>query len=66
MSTDQKALLDKIATLPEERIAEVEDFVDFLRLKEEERQLRRAVTAASAPAFTAVWDNPDDDVYNAL
>ena len=31
MPADTKALIRKIEALPEERIAEVEDFVDFIR-----------------------------------
>jgi hypothetical protein len=52
--------------LPAERIAEIEDFVDFIRLREQERALTRAAAAASAPAFAAIWSNPEDDVYDAL
>jgi hypothetical protein len=63
---DPKTLADKIAALPIERIAEVEDFVDFLRSRDQDRALFRAATAASEPAFAAVWDNPEDDVYDAL
>ena len=63
---DPKALIDKIAALPSERIAEVEDFVDFLRLRDQDRALSRAAAAASAPAFAAVWENPEDDVYDGL
>jgi hypothetical protein len=37
-STEQE-LLERIRRLPPERVAEVEDFVDFLRLRERERQL---------------------------
>ncbi len=65
-AVDPKALIDKIAALPSERIAEVEDFVDFLRLRDQDRALVRAAAAASAPAFAAVWENPEDDVYDAL
>ncbi len=70
-----KALIHKISTLPAERIAEVEDFVDFIGAKEArqreaqhkaDRALTRAATAASAPAFAAVWDNPEDDVYDSI
>lgn len=60
------ALIDKINALPVEAIAEVENFVDFLRLKDEGRSLSRAGAAASAPAFAAVWNNPEDDVYDAV
>lgn len=65
-AVDPKALIDKIAALPSERISEVEDFVDFLRLRDQDRSLSRAAAAASEPAFAAVWDNPEDDVYDAL
>jgi hypothetical protein len=61
-----QSLLQKIQALPPERIAEVEDFVAFITAREEARSLTRAAAAASAPAFAAVWDNPDDDVYNDL
>jgi hypothetical protein len=59
-------LIEKIETLPADRIAEVEDFVDFLRLREQGRALTRAATATSAPAFATIWNNPDDEVYDAL
>jgi hypothetical protein len=34
-----------------ERIAEIEDFVDFIRLREQEPSLTTAAAAASAPAL---------------
>ena len=66
MPADVQALIEKIQDLPIERIAEIEDFVDFLREREQERSLTRAATAVSVPAFTAVWSNPEDDVYDAI
>jgi hypothetical protein len=66
MHATTRALIEKIEALPDERIAEVEDFVEFLRLREQERALTRAATAASAPAFARVWSNPEDDAYDAL
>ena len=66
MPADSKTLIEKIEALPAERIAEVEDFVDFIRWREQERALTRAVTAASAPTFAAIWSNPEDGVYDAL
>ncbi|HLZ85123.1 MAG TPA: hypothetical protein VKQ54_16280 [Caulobacteraceae bacterium] len=60
------ALIEKIGALPVDRIAEVEDFVDFLRSREQDRALSRAASAASEPAFAAVWENPEDDVYDDL
>jgi len=61
-----QALIEKIDALPAERIAEVEDFVDFIRLREQRRTLTRAASAASAPAFAAIWNNSDDDAYDAI
>ena len=66
MPTDSKTLIEKIEGLPAERIAEIEDFVDFIRLREQERALTRAAAAASAPAFAVIWSNPEDDIYDAL
>ena len=62
----QQTLMDKIAALPTERVAELEDFVDFLSLRDRDRTLRAAVTNMSAPSFEAVWENPEDDVYDEL
>jgi len=64
--TNAEALIAKIKGLPAERIAEIEDFVDFIRLREQERALTRAAASASEPAFAAIWNNPEDDVYDAL
>jgi hypothetical protein len=61
-----RALIEKLNTLPIERLHEVEDFVDFLRARDQDRALVRAAAAASEPALAAVWCNPEDDVYDAL
>jgi hypothetical protein len=61
-----KALIDKISALPLDRIAEVEDFVDFIGHREKVRSLSRMAATASAPAFAVVWSNPEDDAYDAL
>jgi hypothetical protein len=66
MPADSKTLIEKIEALPAERIAEIEDFVDFIRLREQERALSRAAVAPSAPALAAIWSNPEDDIYDAL
>jgi len=66
MPANAQALIEKIQALPPERLVEVEDFVDFIRLREQQRALTRDAAAASAPAFAEVWNNPEDDVYDAL
>jgi hypothetical protein len=40
--------------------------VDFLRQRQDERRLAKAVTGASEAAFAKVWDNPDDAEYDRL
>lgn len=60
------ALIGKIQTLPPEQLAEVEDFVDFICLRAQQRALTRDSAAASARAFAAVWNNPEGDAYDAL
>lgn len=59
-------LIEKIRRLPDDKIAEVEDFVDFLRERQEERRLVQAVSGASTAATAKIWDNPDDAAYDRL
>lgn len=63
--TDEE-ILAKIRRLPPERVAEVEDFVDFLRLRDEERSLADAAARISEAAFARAWENPDDADYDRL
>jgi hypothetical protein len=66
MQANTEALIEKIQTLSPERLAEVEDFVDFIRLRDEELAAIRDAASASAPAFAAIWNNAEDDCYDAL
>jgi hypothetical protein len=66
MQANSQTLIEKIQALPPERLGEVEDFVDFIRLRDQQSALTRAAAAASAPAFAAIWNNPEDDAYDAL
>jgi hypothetical protein len=66
MNANVSTLTEKIQTLSPEQIVEVEDFVEFIRLRAQERGLARAMSAASAPAFEDVWNNPEDAAYDAL
>ncbi len=59
-------LVAKIQSLPPERVAEVEDFVDFLRSRDEEQQLTRAAAKLSEAAFAKAWGSPDDADYDRL
>lgn len=57
--------LEKSNNLPPERIAEVEDFVDFIAQRDE-RRLAQAAAKLSEAAFGQVWDNEEDSVYDEL
>ena len=61
-----ESLIDKIRSLPPERLAEVEDFVDFLKMRDEDRLVTHAATTLSEDSFRQVWDNPDDAEYDRL
>lgn len=63
---DDQVLIEKLKSLPPQRRAEVEDFVDFLRNRDEEQRLTRAAAQLSEPAFKSVWDNPEDAEYDRL
>ena len=65
-SPQERVLIEKIRTLAPEKIAEVEDFVDFLSLKDQDHGLIRASNRLAEDAFKKVWDNPEDDEYDRL
>ncbi len=63
---DPQSLIEKIRALPVERLDEVEDFVDFIATRAQDRTLVSAATRASEPSFAKIWNNPGDDAYDAL
>lgn len=72
-AVDAQMLIHKIQSLPPERVAEVDDFVEFLQLREDrsraqaqERDLTRMASQASEPGFASVWENAEDEAYDAL
>ena len=63
MSNVDQSLIDKIRSLPPDKIDEVADFVDFLYQR---HSLTLAAAKLSEDAFRKVWDNPDDSAYDQL
>jgi hypothetical protein len=61
-----KSLIEKITALPPDRIAEVEAIVDRMAGDNRDNALRQAAARVSSAAFAAVWDNPEDSVYDDL
>lgn len=58
-------LIEKIKSPPPERVAEGEDFVDFIAQRDE-RRLVQAAAQLSEESFRHVWDNEEDSVYDQL
>jgi hypothetical protein len=66
MNSLDQVLLEKIKQLPPQRMAEVEDFVDFLRAREGEKGLTLVAAKASEASFAQVWDNDEDAAYDRI
>lgn len=66
MSVQLEQVREKLNDLPADRLAEVDDFIDFLRQRDQDRSLRQAYTRASENAFREVWDNDEDAAYDKL
>ena len=60
---DPQALVEKLKDLPPERVAEVEDFVDFLCTREEEARDAAADRLGKAMAKLAALDLPPMSEY---
>ncbi|MDT0498958.1 hypothetical protein RM530_16565 [Algiphilus sp. W345] len=59
-------MVKKLQQLPPARVAEVEDFIDFLSSRDGDRPLVKAAQAVSQAGLSAVWDNSDDADYDRL
>ncbi|MDP1611230.1 MAG: DUF2281 domain-containing protein [Sulfuritalea sp.] len=66
MSATEQGLIEKIKQLPPQRLAEVDDFVDFLRAREGEQRLTQAAAKMAEASFAAVWNNDEDAAYDQL
>ena len=64
--SNTEALLQGTEALPPERIAEIGDFVAFIASRERDRQLTGVAITISGLSFAEVWQNPEDDLYDAI
>ena len=62
----EQELIEKIRQLPSDKQTEVEDFVDFLKRRDEDLRLTQATARLSEEAFRQVWDNEADSAYDKL
>lgn len=59
-------MVKKLQKLPPAKVAEVEDFIDFLHSRDSDRGLVQAARAITEPRLKEVWDNADDAAYDRL
>jgi len=59
-------LIEKIRQLSPQRLADVEDFGDVLRAREDEQRLTQAAAKAGEASFAAVWNNDEDAAYGQM
>jgi len=56
---------EQIKTLPEAQAREVLDFIGYLKEKGDRAEWEDLMYAQTT-SLAAVWDNPDDEVWNDL
>ncbi|TVR63012.1 MAG: DUF2281 domain-containing protein [Candidatus Competibacteraceae bacterium] len=66
MTAIEPALIEKLKQLPPHKVAEVEDFIDFLRAREDDRRLTQGTSKTAEASFAKVWDNEEDAAYDQL
>lgn len=66
MQPQLEHVTQKLQSLSPTRIAEVEDFIDFLHDRDAERDTTRAALAISEHSLNAIWNNDADATYDRL
>jgi hypothetical protein len=59
-------IMKEVDRLPENALAEVLDFIQFLELKVEKDMFIKASQKLSERSFEKVWSNEEDAVYDNL
>lgn len=66
MQPQLEQMMEKLEHLTPDRLAEVEDFIDFIQQRDRDKLLRQDYARASEAAFAKVWDNDEDAIYDNL
>ncbi len=64
--TVKEMIKTEIEKLPENLLAEVFDFFQFLEVKREKNLLAKTSQKLSSASFQKIWDNEEDSVYDSL
>ena len=62
----KETLKKEIDKLPEDILAQVYDFIQFLEMKLDRNLLARTSQEMSEASFARIWDNEEDAVYDKL
>jgi hypothetical protein len=65
-SVKEQELITKIRKLSPSLMLEVEDFIDFLSQRRDDRDVVLAATQGSEASFAQGWNNSDDAAYDNL
>jgi hypothetical protein len=63
---DKELIKKEIDKLPEDILAEVFDFIQFLESKRERNLLAMSSQELSAASFQRIWDNEEDAIYDTV
>jgi hypothetical protein len=63
---DKELIKKEIDKLPEDVLAEVFDFIQFLEGKRERDLFVRSSQELSATSFQRIWDNDEDAAYDTI
>jgi hypothetical protein len=63
---NKERIKKEIDNLPEDVLAEVFDFIQFLESRREGKLLAEFSQELSAASFQKVWDNEEDAVYDTI
>jgi len=66
MQTQVENMVKKLDHMSPERLTEINDFIDFIRLRDRDIRLHQDFAEVSELAFAKAWDNDDDAVYDSL
>ncbi len=62
----KEIIINEIDKLPENLLAEILDFIQFLENKKEKSLFAKASQELSTVSFQKIWDNEEDAVYDSL
>ncbi|WP_061250018.1 hypothetical protein [Leptospira alstonii] len=66
MQPQIQQVVQKLEHLSPLRLAEVDDFIDFIQQRDQDPLLRHAYSQASENTFAKVWNNEEDAIYDNL